>query len=77
MFGRLGGAEPVVLIPVLLFAVSVCIPAAVIARRIGRSPWLGLLAVVPLVNVILLWVVAFAPWNVDGRGTHDRVTNAS
>ena len=47
-------------------------PAARICRRIGFSPWLGLLDGVPLANVILLWVVAFASWPAlqyrQGRG---------
>lgn len=63
MIGQLGIPEFIALALSLVMAASVCIPAAVIARRVGRSPWLGLLAIVPLVNVILLWVLAFTPWN--------------
>lgn len=37
-------------------------PAARICKRIGFSPWLGVLAALPIANVILLWVVAFVPW---------------
>ncbi len=37
-------------------------PAARICKRIGFSPWLGILAALPIANVALLWVVAFAPW---------------
>lgn len=36
-------------------------PAARICRRVGFSQWLGVLAVVPIANV-LLWFVAFAEW---------------
>jgi hypothetical protein len=43
-------------------------PAARICKRIGFSPWLGLLAAVPFANVILLWVVAFAPWPAPTPG---------
>lgn len=37
-------------------------PAARICKRAGFSPWLGLLIVVPLANILLLWFVAFSPW---------------
>jgi hypothetical protein len=37
-------------------------PAARICRRIGFSPWLGVLAVGPVANVVLLWFVAVAQW---------------
>ena len=36
------------------------VPASRICQRLGFSPWLGLLAVIPIVNVLLLWFVAFA-----------------
>jgi hypothetical protein len=38
------------------------IPAARICHRVGFSMWLGVIAVVPLANVILLWFVAFSDW---------------
>lgn len=37
-------------------------PAARICRKAGFSPWLGVLIVVPLANILLLWFVAFSPW---------------
>jgi hypothetical protein len=37
-------------------------PAARICSRLGFSPWLGILAMVPIANVILLWFVAVSPW---------------
>ncbi len=43
-------------------------PAGRICARTGHSPWLGILALVPGVNLILLWYIAFASWPaVDGR----------
>jgi uncharacterized membrane protein YhaH (DUF805 family) len=38
------------------------VPVAVILQRIGRSPWWALLFAVPVVNVIGLWMLAFARW---------------
>jgi hypothetical protein len=36
-------------------------------QRAGFSPWLSLLALVPVVNVIALWLFAFGRWPaVDG-----------
>jgi hypothetical protein len=37
-------------------------PASRICRRIGFSPVLGVLAVLPLANLLLLWYVALAEW---------------
>jgi len=34
-------------------------------KRSGHSPWISLLMLIPLVNVIPLWVFAFKPWPVD------------
>ena len=37
-------------------------PAANICRRLGLPAWLGVLAVLPLANLLLLWYVALTPW---------------
>jgi hypothetical protein len=37
-------------------------PASRICRRAGFSTWLGVLSVVPILNVLLLWYLALAPW---------------
>jgi len=37
-------------------------PAARICRRAGFSPWLGILSVIPVANILLLWFVALARW---------------
>ena len=33
-----------------------------ILRRMGYSPWLAIMASVPVVNLILLYYVALTPW---------------
>jgi uncharacterized membrane protein YhaH (DUF805 family) len=44
------------------------IPAIKIIQKAGYSGWWVLLAFVPLVNIIMLWVFAFADWpNVAKR----------
>jgi integron integrase len=42
-------------------ALAIIFPASRICRRLGFSPWLGLLSVVPVANVMLLWYLALAP----------------
>jgi hypothetical protein len=49
----------------LVSAAVVIWPATVICRRVGYSPYLGLLAIVPFANLALLWFVAFSPWAAD------------
>jgi hypothetical protein len=49
----------------LWFAVMVAIvlyPLGRILRRIGVSPFWSVLVFIPLVNLIGLWVLAFASW---------------
>ena len=57
------------LMVLVLLGISVVWPAATICRRLGFSPWLGVLAAVPLANVILLWFVALSRWPRDGVQT--------
>jgi hypothetical protein len=47
---------------VLLMALILIWPAARICRKAGFSPLLGVLAVVPIANIVLLWFVALADW---------------
>jgi hypothetical protein len=68
MFGPVGLPELMVILPVVTtMLVAVVWPAARICRRAGFSPWLGVLAVVPLANLVLLWFVAFATWPAADR----------
>ena len=61
--GQVGGTELAVsLATLLVYGVVVCVPVAVVFRRVGWSPWLCILAIVPVANVVLLWVFAFARW---------------
>ena len=42
--------------------ILVAVPVASILRRAGRSGWWTILAFVPLLNLIFLWVFAFSRW---------------
>ena len=61
-YGQVGIPEAMVVIYILAMALLVIWPAARICRRIGFPRWLGILAVLPLANVVLLWYVALAHW---------------
>jgi hypothetical protein len=46
---------------VLLFG-AVLPPYGIIFKKAGVSPWLAILMMIPVVNIIILWVVAMSPW---------------
>lgn len=43
-------------------------PVGRILGRLGYSPWWALLAMVSPLNVIGLWILAFARWPVEDAG---------
>jgi hypothetical protein len=58
-----------VMVPIFLVVVLVClaivlIPFWFICKKAGFSPWLTLLNIIPLGNLVLLYVLAFAEWKV-------------
>jgi hypothetical protein len=53
----------VMLIVLVSIAVTI-IPYWKIFAKAGFSPWLSLLVLVPLANIVVLYVVAFSEWNV-------------
>jgi|GEM_PF-2385753 len=55
----------VVLLIAVVSSAVIAWPASIICRRCGYSPWLGMIALVPIANVALLWFVAFSPWVAD------------
>lgn len=70
MMGSLGGPELGMLAVMLAGGlVVVAFPASRICVRAGFPAWLGLLAVVPLVNIGLLWFVAFTEWPATHTGS--------
>lgn len=58
----IGLPELLVLFAIACLSLIVAWPAGRICRRVGYSPWLGLLAIVPIVCLGLLWFIAFADW---------------
>ena len=49
---------------VLVCLAILIIPFWFICKKAGFSPWLSLLNIVPLGNLVLLYVLAFAEWKV-------------
>ncbi len=60
-----GSPEAIILLAVVANLLLVVYPAVKICRRLGFPAGLGVLAVVPIANLVLLWFVAFAAWPVD------------
>ncbi len=56
----------------LVIAIVVVIPAWRICQRAGFPGWMGTLILIPFVNLVLLYVIAFADWPVDKMETGDR-----
>jgi hypothetical protein len=53
---------------VLIIAVSIFYPYFRIIQKAGYTGWWALLMVVPLVNFIMLWVLALSDWPALRRG---------
>lgn len=51
----------------LIFVVAVIIPLARVLSRTGHSGWWSVLYLLPLVNVIALWIFAYKKWPIDER----------
>ena len=52
-----------------LAAIVAIIPFWKICTRVGLSPWLSLLLIVPLVNLIFLYWLAFSAWPIERGGS--------
>jgi hypothetical protein len=51
----------------LIYVFVLVLPFWHIFRRAGFSPWLSLLMMVPLVNLVMLYFLAFATWPSQGK----------
>jgi hypothetical protein len=68
MESLIGLPELVVVAVMVAMALLVVWPTAMICRRIGFSPWLGILAAIPVANVVLLWFLALSVWPTADTG---------
>ena len=48
----------------LIMIAVVMIPYWFIWKKAGFSPWLSLLMLLPLINIVMLYVLAFSEWKV-------------
>lgn len=62
MMGRMDVMWPVGPLMFLVFAALIIMPFWVIFAKAGFPRWLSLLMVVPLANLIMLYVFAFSAW---------------
>jgi hypothetical protein len=49
----------------LIVAALAVVPFWRICKRVGYSPWLSLLTVIPLVNLIFIYYLAFSQWPAE------------
>lgn len=52
----------------LIFAVIAVVPFWRICNRVGHPPALSLLVVLPLINLIFIYYLAFGDWPADRKG---------
>lgn len=62
-----------VLLIALIFTVIGLLPYWKIFSKAGFSGWISLLMVIPLVNLVVLYVVAFSNWNVQPTSYQQQV----
>lgn len=55
----------------LVVAVLVVIPAWRICQRTGYPGWLGVLVLIPIVNLLFFYFIAFATWPADKAGQRE------
>jgi hypothetical protein len=46
----------------ILVALIMVVPFWRLCQRVGYSPWLSLLMLLPIANVVLLYFIAFGDW---------------
>jgi uncharacterized membrane protein YhaH (DUF805 family) len=47
------------------YYVVIGVPVAKVLHRTGFSRWLSLLILIPLVNIVALWIFAFGAWRTE------------
>jgi hypothetical protein len=54
----------------LILATLYCVLVfGAVAKKAGSSRWYGLLLLLPLVNIAVIWMFAFAKWPAVDRST--------
>ena len=55
------------LIFLLIYVAILVIPFYQLWKRTGHSGWISLLMLVPLVNLVMLYVLAFKAWPIEDK----------
>ena len=50
----------------LIIVFAVIWGGTVVARKAGHSPWWAVLLIVPVANLVIIWLFAFADWPAIG-----------
>ena len=62
---------------VVLYLLAVAIPIGRVLRRTGYSPWMAVMAVVPLLNLVALWAYAYSDWPIDEQAKVKAIEEAN
>ena len=65
--------QALALVALLVYAVIIVLPCWRIIARTGLPGVLGVLAIVPVANLIMLWVLAFIDWPALKKAGSDNV----
>lgn len=65
MLRSLGVAELFVLLVIFVLCVVALLPWFFIYKKAGFHPAMGCLMFIPLVNVVMMFVLAFAEWPIE------------
>ena len=65
---QMGASGPIMM---LIFGALIVVPFWFIFQKAGYSRWLALLMLVPPLNVIMLYFLAFSTWPIQGRTERD------
>lgn len=52
----------------LIIVFAVIWGGTVVARKAGHSSWWAVLLVIPVANLVIIWLFAFADWPAIGPG---------
>jgi len=55
---------PIIIVFAIVGMAIIIVPCWFICKKAGFSPWLALLNIIPMGNLVLLYVLAFAEWKV-------------
>ncbi len=58
----------------IVLSILVFLPFFWVLKKMGRSPLWGILALIPVVNIVMFWVAAFWTWPALDKSNADPAT---